>query len=825
MRKLIPFLDVITPPAKPSTQKRFESVFATLTLMLQVWGVTFGAQLVGILGALYNRIATSLYGDPSRLKSQLIYLRQYWINYLRGGLASAELHKAPDAHSDPKKTYIYDIITLRDKISDTMDTATCQLFDAIVFAVCSFDRLMTYTIPADYTTITSERDPIPANTVDPIQNIHTHLEALGITMEAFKAEYKRRCRAQKHLILSTAGVNGPATWTAHSDARALIGNTSMYKVFAAFCEQSQMFRFVQDLLGTVRLPSYDTTSDDQLHLGRIHSIAEWGGKNRLVAIVDYWTQLVLTPLHDTIFHFLAKIPSDGTFDQERLADRVKAMTADPSLSIYSYDLSAATDRLPIELQERVLSALLGSSLASLWRRLLVNRDYITQDGDKLRYAVGQPMGAKSSWAMLALTHHVIVQQAAYTTGASDYQDYALLGDDITLTGSTVAENYRHIMSYYGVKINLTKSITPIANALNAAEICKRVFVNGVEISALPVKLIAKTVMNGRLAAQLQNIVTSRLLSLPHRCFITWISGLVDKESLRFITILNMLSSDFSGILHPQVTPITDDQMERWYPKSGAKPQDIKQAYTYIAVVEQLKRLDTLLRQTQIIQAAIETNAFGYHTQRIGDLGWQYADPDHDIKLLAASMPKFTATHPIVKASTAEVDRVGDLLSALRVGDKDTTSQARSRLLDMFRNALVDAWADKAAAVGQADRSLVQRALTTMSDIALFRPAKRDQYGNIISRAHHLSFTVMLAYLNRMWTVDWTLGTAVEINSVKSKVLQSRDQATGRFSEIYDLMDLGRDFSPGRKGQVSASDSVAAPKTRHAQRLNLPDNDS
>lgn len=27
----------------------------------------------------------------------------------------------------------------------------------------------------------------------------------------------------------------------------------------------------------------------------------------------------------------------------------------------------------------------------------------------VRYAVGQPMGALSSWAMLALTHHFIVQ--------------------------------------------------------------------------------------------------------------------------------------------------------------------------------------------------------------------------------------------------------------------------------------------------------------------------------------------------------------------------------------------------------------------------------
>lgn len=51
--------------------------------------------------------------------------------------------------------------------------------------------------------------------------------------------------------------------------------------------------------------------------------------------------------------------------------------------------------------------------------MLVDRDYYYPAyGPKsapilvagsVRYSVGQPMGALSSWAMLALTHHFIVQ--------------------------------------------------------------------------------------------------------------------------------------------------------------------------------------------------------------------------------------------------------------------------------------------------------------------------------------------------------------------------------------------------------------------------------
>lgn len=67
---------------------------------------------------------------------------------------------------------------------------------------------------------------------------------------------------------------------------------------------------------------------------------------------------------------------------------------------FGYDLSAATDRLPIALQVAILSSLFGEEFARNWQNLLVGRDYILEDRElgilKLRYSVGQPMGALSS---------------------------------------------------------------------------------------------------------------------------------------------------------------------------------------------------------------------------------------------------------------------------------------------------------------------------------------------------------------------------------------------------------------------------------------------
>jgi hypothetical protein len=119
-----------------------------------------------------------------------------------------------------------------------------------------------------------------------------------------------------------------------------------------------------------------------------------------------------------IFSFLRSLPNDGTFDQHKSVLRC-AEKVEKSQKSFGYDLSAATDRLPIDLQVSVLIPLIGEKAANAWKKLLTDRDYhlfTPELGDEdLRYSVGQPMGALSSWAMLALTHHLIVQLAYHKT--------------------------------------------------------------------------------------------------------------------------------------------------------------------------------------------------------------------------------------------------------------------------------------------------------------------------------------------------------------------------------------------------------------------------
>jgi len=119
-------------------------------------------------------------------------------------------------------------------------------------------------------------------------------------------------------------------------------------------------------------------------------------------MVDVWTQSIFKPLHDSLFKILKNIPNDATFDQDAAFERAVSK-AKVSGHSYGYDLSSATDRLPIDLQEAILRGLIGNHLAALWRVILTERSYsIPEDNPygieetSVRYRVGQPMGALSS---------------------------------------------------------------------------------------------------------------------------------------------------------------------------------------------------------------------------------------------------------------------------------------------------------------------------------------------------------------------------------------------------------------------------------------------
>jgi len=172
-------------------------------------------------------------------------------------------------------------------------------------------------------------------------------------------------------------------------------------------EIREMYGDLVDRYGTFKydyltsLYSKHIEKESIYHLGQLSFKKEAAGKLRVFAMVDVVTQSLLRPLHDLLFSILRTIPNDGTFDQSAAFSRAVEKSRVTG-HCFGYDLTAATDRLPISIQVSILKSIIGDKLASLWSVILVGRDYIIPPNPhdipvgSLKYSVGQPMGALSS---------------------------------------------------------------------------------------------------------------------------------------------------------------------------------------------------------------------------------------------------------------------------------------------------------------------------------------------------------------------------------------------------------------------------------------------
>jgi len=275
--------------------------------------------------------------------------------------------------------------------------------------------------------------------------------------------------------LESAGPHGrKSTWASNADLVALTQHPETFKAWQLFMRKSFSGYLIErwvTCLSFIALPF--AWMNERLTLGRTAVVLDQAGKGRLVAITNYWIQLALKPLHKAIFNFLRTISDlDGTFDQSKPLDVLTSKKLRVPFSCF--DLSAATDRLPVKLQAQILNIIFKNKLGDEWMKLLdISWTYKNYT---FKYSVGQPMGAYSSWAMLALTHHVIVRVSALRCGLSNFSDYAVLGDDIVIQNNAVAKEYVNLLGYLGLSINMSKSVISEEFA-EFAKVLKGPFIN------------------------------------------------------------------------------------------------------------------------------------------------------------------------------------------------------------------------------------------------------------------------------------------------------------------------------------------------------------
>lgn len=428
------------------------------------------------------------------------------------------------------------------------------------------------------------------------------------------------------------GPNGPSIATAHYDARAVLSHYSLQSALYALSVNtgnSWIYRMMENNAKEVPDMGYET--------GKIALLQEGGGKTRVIAIGDYWSQNILRPIHDQIMNILRRMETDGTYSQGKQFERIQLLSS--GKHTYCFDLSSATDRFPIAYQEEILKHVYGEHISGAWANVLTQRRFKSPDG-YVKWGCGQPLGLMSSWAVFALTHHAIIEYCAYLEGLRPFRSYAVLGDDVVIWESKVAKRYQKVMNTLGVDINLGKSF--VSEDGRYFEFAKRISKDSTELTGLKFNVLdkANTLMGW---LDLDNVLKDR--SFPQPQSRNLFPGCLSLKHSLYLDVL--LWEKHSGLGGPY--RVTTDFPE-------LKIEDFKhkvKSYRFSLLQKKLEGLDKFLMSNKDIGSLFET--------------WGILVPS---SLLELGNGLIENVHPVVVDINQRGESMGDALNSIFMTDPD-----------------------------------------------------------------------------------------------------------------------------------------------------------
>lgn len=231
-----------------------------------------------------------------------------------------------------------------------------------------------------------------------------------------------------------------------------------------------------------------------LALARLICFSEKAGKTRQVYAPSWYIQESLYEIHQIVYKILGQLGScDGTYSHAKSGEKVKEWTKE-GRKIWSFDLSSATDRFPLELQKGLIASLFSIEIAEAWATLAKIPAIVPELKGHVRWQTGQPMGIFSSWPVFALTHHMLLRSLS----SSDITDkYIIVGDDIVISDEDLAMKYKRTLSKLDIPINESKSVLHENSSGSAAEFVKRIFRDGVEYSPISSRILKEIFDKGQ----------------------------------------------------------------------------------------------------------------------------------------------------------------------------------------------------------------------------------------------------------------------------------------------------------------------------------------
>lgn len=222
------------------------------------------------------------------------------------------------------------------------------------------------------------------------------------------------------------------------------------------------------------------------YVGHVQHIHKKGGGTdyRDIAVPNRFIQAALVPGARRLYTVVRQLPKDCTFNQARFDTLIQNRVNNSKLYQGSVDLSKATDNLPASWGWAIVDALISAFGLTAEQQLLleifgendnsaeiaenkeemislelfktISRANWEDEGYLLRWNVGQPLGSLPSFAMLSITHNIILEAMAAHKGYA-HSPYFVLGDDVVITNKKLRSFYIRELTSRGIPLSLHKS--------------------------------------------------------------------------------------------------------------------------------------------------------------------------------------------------------------------------------------------------------------------------------------------------------------------------------------------------------------------------------
>jgi len=224
-------------------------------------------------------------------------------------------------------------------------------------------------------------------------------------------------------------------------------------------------------------------------VGQVQHIRKKGSGSdyRDIAVPNRFIQLALSPGADRLYRLVDELPRDATCDQKRFDTKIQNRVNNPNLYQGSVDLSKATDNLPLTWGESIISHLRNHFDRPMLRPEVeliartfkdeqniqkierIRRHGLSMDlfhtvarakwedeGYLMKWTVGQPLGTLPSFAVLAITHNLVLESMAAHLGLR-HSPYCVLGDDVVIFNKKLRKRYIREFTSRAIPLSLQKS--------------------------------------------------------------------------------------------------------------------------------------------------------------------------------------------------------------------------------------------------------------------------------------------------------------------------------------------------------------------------------